>query len=80
MRSNDIGSPLFPLNLDVYPNQVIVMQIYDSPESDLQLNDVFEFIGIFTFDPELVVKDDTDELSDLCDDVLDDMPPSKVFT
>lgn len=55
------------------------MQIYDSPESDLKLNDVFEFVGVFTFDPELVVKDDTDEFSDLCDDLLANLPPSKVL-
>ncbi|XP_034704304.1 mini-chromosome maintenance complex-binding protein [Vitis riparia] len=55
-----------------------LVKIYDSPESDLKLNDVFEFVGVFTFDPELVVKDDTDEFSDLCDDVLADLPPSKV--
>ncbi|XP_002274437.1 mini-chromosome maintenance complex-binding protein [Vitis vinifera] len=55
-----------------------LVKIYDSPESDLKLNDVFEFVGVFTFDPELVVKDDTDEFSDLCDDVLANLPPSKV--
>ncbi|XP_071690035.1 mini-chromosome maintenance complex-binding protein [Rutidosis leptorrhynchoides] len=33
-----------------------LVKIYDSPESELKLNDVFEFIGVLTFDPD--VKDD----------------------
>ncbi|XP_068641394.1 mini-chromosome maintenance complex-binding protein [Aristolochia californica] len=57
-----------------------LVKIYDSLESDLKLNDVVEFIGVFTFDPELVVhKTDSDELMDgLCDDALAHLPPSKV--
>lgn len=47
----------------------------------MKLNDVFEFVGIFTFDPDLTVeKDDSDELAHgFGEDVLDHMPPSKVF-
>lgn len=57
-----------------------LVKIYDSPESDLKLNDVFEFIGVFTFDPEFPVdKNDNNDLeSSLCDDTLTQMPPSKV--
>lgn len=57
------------------------MQIYDSPESELKLNDVFEFIGVLTFDSELAVeKDDNDELSNsFYDDALVHLPPNKVF-
>lgn len=49
-----------------------ILQIYDSPESDLKLNDVFEFIGVLTFDTE--VKNDNNEL----EDELVNLPPSKV--
>ncbi|XXG85926.1 hypothetical protein AAC387_Pa11g0921 [Persea americana] len=57
-----------------------MVKIYDSLEADLKLNDVFEFIGVFTFDPELAVhKDDSDEFSNgICDDALVHLPPSKV--
>ncbi|KAM7271776.1 hypothetical protein ACFE04_030990 [Oxalis oulophora] len=53
-----------------------LVKIYDSPESDLKLNDVFEFIGILTFDSPLPIeKDDNDELSD---ELLAHMPPNTV--
>ncbi|GMI84959.1 E2F target gene 1 [Hibiscus trionum] len=57
-----------------------LVKIYDSPESDLKLNDVFEFIGVLTFDSELAVeKDDNNELSNsFYDDALVHMPPNKV--
>ncbi|KAK8542321.1 hypothetical protein V6N12_014922 [Hibiscus sabdariffa] len=61
-------------------NLPCLVKIYDSPESDLKLNDVFEFIGVLTFDSELAVeKDDNDELSNsFCDDALVHLPPNKV--
>lgn len=34
-------------------NKVFILQIYDSLESDLKLNHVFEFIGVLTFDNEV---------------------------
>ncbi|CAI9774932.1 unnamed protein product [Fraxinus pennsylvanica] len=57
-----------------------LVKIYDTPETDLKLNDVFEFVGIFTFDPDLTAeKDDSDELAhEFGEDVLVHMPPSKV--
>lgn len=57
------------------------MQIYDSPESDLKLNDVFEFVGVLMFDSEPATeKDDTDECSNgFCEDALTQLPPSKVL-
>ncbi|KAG9455206.1 hypothetical protein H6P81_008110 [Aristolochia fimbriata] len=57
-----------------------LVKIYDSMESELKLNDVVEFIGVFTFDPELVVhKTNSDTLmDDLCEDPLAHLPPSKV--
>lgn len=58
------------------------MQIYDSPESELKLNDVFEFIGVLTFDSEHAVeKNDNDELStSFFDDELVHLPPNKVLS
>ncbi|KAH7672496.1 Mini-chromosome maintenance complex-binding protein [Dioscorea alata] len=57
-----------------------VIKMYDTPECDLKLNDVFEFIAIYTFDPEVVAyKEDADDLmDDLLDDPLMHLPPSKV--
>ncbi|KAE8681419.1 Proteasome subunit alpha type-6 [Hibiscus syriacus] len=54
-------------------------KIYDSPESDLKLNDVFKFIGVLTFDSELAVEnDDNNELlNSFYDDALVHMPPNK---
>ncbi|XP_057979401.1 mini-chromosome maintenance complex-binding protein isoform X1 [Malania oleifera] len=57
-----------------------LVKVYDSPESDLKLNDAFEFVGVYTFDPEIMTdKDDSDEFSNgLCEDVSNQLPPSKV--
>ncbi|KAI3993641.1 hypothetical protein MKX01_002654 [Papaver californicum] len=56
-----------------------LVKIYDSPETELKLNDVFEFVGVFTFDPELVAsKDETDESDALFEDELVNLPPNKV--
>ncbi|XP_041991508.1 mini-chromosome maintenance complex-binding protein-like isoform X1 [Salvia splendens] len=56
-----------------------LVKIYDSPESDLKLNEVFEFVGIFTFDPDLTVPiDDKEVMDDFCEDELLCLPPSKV--
>lgn len=57
-----------------------LVKIYDSPDSDLKLNDVFEFVGVLAFDSELTVdKDNSDEFSNgLCEDVLVHLPSSKV--
>ncbi|KAL8462886.1 hypothetical protein ACS0TY_033768 [Phlomoides rotata] len=57
-----------------------LLKIYDSLESDLKLNDVFEFIGVLTFDPDITVGGaGNDELiDDLCEDVSVHLPPAKV--
>lgn len=58
-----------------------LVKIYDSPESDLKLNDIFEFVGVLTFDPEVAVdKDDTSDelLNGFYEDALVHLPPSKV--
>ncbi|XP_042465269.1 mini-chromosome maintenance complex-binding protein-like [Zingiber officinale] len=61
-------------------NPTCLVKIYDLPESHLKLNDVFEFIGIYTFDPVLAVhKDDSDDpMFELFEDPTVDLPPSKV--
>lgn len=63
-------------------SEFFCVQIYDSPESELKLNDVFEFVGVLTFDSELPSeKVDQDEFSNgLCDDVSVNLPPNKVLT
>lgn len=51
------------------------------PEGHIKLHDVFEFIGVYTFDPELAVHKDAhdDSMYDLMeDDILVHLPPSKV--
>lgn len=57
------------------------MQIYDTAESELKLNDVFEFIGVVTLDTELKVdKDDYDEFSNgLSEDLSVQFPPDMVL-
>ncbi|KVI04808.1 Mini-chromosome maintenance complex-binding protein [Cynara cardunculus var. scolymus] len=57
-----------------------LVKIYDSPESDLKLNDVFEFIGVLTYDTE--VKFDKGGDNELANSFPEDesvnLPPSKV--
>ncbi|KAE7996497.1 hypothetical protein FH972_001212 [Carpinus fangiana] len=56
-----------------------LVKIYDSPESDLKLNDVFEFIGVLTLDSELQADKDHDVISNgFCEDALVHLPPNKV--
>lgn len=42
-------------------------QIYDSPESELKLNDVVEFLGVLTFDTNAMM--DMDSLGENSDDL-----------
>ncbi|KAG7569927.1 Mini-chromosome maintenance complex-binding protein [Arabidopsis thaliana x Arabidopsis arenosa] len=57
-----------------------LVKMYDSPESDLKLNDVVEFLGVLTFDP--IVMMDTDSLDENSDDLSEaesvQMPSGKV--
>ncbi|KAM0043028.1 putative mini-chromosome maintenance complex-binding protein [Helianthus debilis subsp. tardiflorus] len=54
-----------------------LVKIYDTPESDLKLNDVLEFIGVLTFDTD--VKNGEHELENCFDqEELVNLPPSKV--
>ncbi|OIW20034.1 hypothetical protein TanjilG_31952 [Lupinus angustifolius] len=56
-----------------------IVKIYDSPESELKLNDIFEFVGILTSDPELDEDNEDGDLSNgFCEDPLHNFPPSKV--
>ncbi|XP_021769315.1 mini-chromosome maintenance complex-binding protein-like [Chenopodium quinoa] len=57
-----------------------LVKVYDSPESDLKLNEIFEFIGVLNYDPELALnKDESDmQSNDLYEDDLVQLPPSKI--
>ncbi|KAL6627366.1 hypothetical protein ACP70R_031092 [Stipagrostis hirtigluma subsp. patula] len=57
-----------------------LVKVYDMPESQVKLNDVVEFIGVYTFDPELAAPGDNpdDIMLDLIEDVTAQLPPSKV--
>ncbi|KAJ1282456.1 hypothetical protein BS78_03G053300 [Paspalum vaginatum] len=57
-----------------------LVKIYDMPDSQVKLNDVIEFIGVYTFDPELAAPSDNpdDIMLDLIEDVTVHLPPSKV--
>ncbi|KAI7994939.1 Mini-chromosome maintenance complex-binding protein [Camellia lanceoleosa] len=70
-------SMVFDFDRNSFP---CLVKVYDSLEADLKLNDVFEFVGVLTFDLEPSVdKDDSDEFtSTLCEDELSHSPPSKV--
>ncbi|KAI7985752.1 Mini-chromosome maintenance complex-binding protein [Camellia lanceoleosa] len=69
-------SMVFDFDRNSFP---CLVKVYDSLEADLKLNDVFEFVGVLTFDLEPSVdKDDSDEFtSTLCEDELSHSPPSK---
>lgn len=55
-----------------------LVKIYDSPESEMKLNDIVEFVGIFTFGAELE-KGGFDEVYDgLCEDALVHRPSAKI--
>lgn len=58
-----------------------MMQIYDSPESELKLNDVFEFVGVLTLESDVIAdKDDLDESSNgFFEDELVHLPSFKVM-
>ncbi|KAL6977546.1 hypothetical protein U1Q18_026345 [Sarracenia purpurea var. burkii] len=73
--------PTMSMALDFGRNSLpCLVKVYDSPEADLKLNDVFEFVGVLTFDPELTAdKEDPDELENSFQkDESTHLPPSKV--
>ncbi|KAF5205635.1 Mini-chromosome maintenance complex-binding protein [Thalictrum thalictroides] len=57
-----------------------LVKLYDSPESDYKLNDIIEFVGVFTFNPELMAQGDgsADLSNELFEDALAHLPPNKV--
>ncbi|XP_073019753.1 mini-chromosome maintenance complex-binding protein [Primulina eburnea] len=56
-----------------------LIKMYDTVESEIKLNDIFEFVGILTFDPELPLdRVDNDELLQSIEDELVHLPSSKV--
>ncbi|KAL9418716.1 hypothetical protein AB3S75_036632 [Citrus x aurantiifolia] len=57
-----------------------LVKIYDCPESELKLNEVFEFVGVLTLDSDVMAdKDDQDESSyGFIEDELVHLPPEKV--
>ncbi|OAY46352.1 mini-chromosome maintenance complex-binding protein isoform X2 [Manihot esculenta] len=69
------------VELEIYhDSSPCLVKIYDSPESELKLNDVFEFVGVLTFDSEIPVEtgDRDDFCNDYSDDLLVHLPPHKV--
>ncbi|XP_073130537.1 mini-chromosome maintenance complex-binding protein isoform X2 [Henckelia pumila] len=56
------------------------IKIYDTAESEMKLNDIFEFVGVLTFDPEFPVDSvDCDGFTQsICEDELVHLPSSKV--
>ncbi|XP_031282616.1 mini-chromosome maintenance complex-binding protein-like [Pistacia vera] len=57
-----------------------LVKIYDCPENELKLNDVFEFVGVLTLNSDVSVdKDDNNEFSNgFFEDELVHSPPDKV--
>ncbi|KAK6145683.1 hypothetical protein DH2020_022503 [Rehmannia glutinosa] len=76
-EGNSSNSSLVPVDRNSFP---CLVKIYDSSEPDMKLNDVFEFVGVFTFDPDLTIgRDDNDELTEnFCEDASVSLPPTKV--
>lgn len=58
----------------------MVLQIYDCAESELKLNEVFEFVGVFTMDSEVNMdEDDNIESSNGFEDDLVSFPSDMVL-
>lgn len=54
-----------------------LIKVYDSSDSELKLNDVFEFVGVLTFDSDY--QEDNDEFLDgFSEDMLASLPLNKV--
>ncbi|KAI9102164.1 hypothetical protein K1719_023674 [Acacia pycnantha] len=55
-----------------------LVKIYDCPESDLKLNDVFEFVGVLSWNPELQVENEDFDFSNVfSEDPMPHLPASK---
>ncbi|XP_010537842.1 PREDICTED: mini-chromosome maintenance complex-binding protein-like [Tarenaya hassleriana] len=78
------GTDNAPMNLAIQPavNKDYIpclVKIYDSPEAELKLNDVIEFIGVLNFEPDSVAdRDAHDESSEGLEVDTVQLPPGKV--
>ncbi|XP_074287149.1 mini-chromosome maintenance complex-binding protein [Silene latifolia] len=70
-------SPRSDLDATSFP---CLVKVYNSPESDIKLNEIFEFIGVLSFDSEPSVnQEEADQLSSsLYEDELAQLPSVKV--
>ncbi|GKC41443.1 minichromosome maintenance complex-binding protein, partial [Tanacetum coccineum] len=74
MDATDCGTSVVPeFDRNNFP---CLVKIYDTPESDLKLNDVFEFIGVLAFDTD--VKDDNEMANCFDEEESVNLPSSKV--
>ncbi|KAL2339470.1 hypothetical protein Fmac_007410 [Flemingia macrophylla] len=56
-----------------------IVKIYDSPDCELKLNGIFEFVGILTYDSELHEDNEDSDLSNgLSEDPLCHFPPNTI--
>ncbi|CAJ1974554.1 unnamed protein product [Sphenostylis stenocarpa] len=78
--ATDIASSGTSLGYDIGSNSPpCLVKIYDSSESEVKLNDIFEFVGILTSDPELQEDNEDCDLSNgFSEDPLRHFPPNKV--
>ncbi|KAK7353531.1 hypothetical protein VNO80_18980 [Phaseolus coccineus] len=78
--ATDIASSTTSLGYEIGSNSPpCIVKIYDSPESEMKLNDIFEFVGILTSDPELQEDNEDSDLSDgFSEDTLRHFPPNQV--
>ncbi|KAL9313778.1 hypothetical protein ACSQ67_019230 [Phaseolus vulgaris] len=78
--ATDIASSTTSLGSEIVSNSPpCIVKIYDSPESEMKLNDIFEFVGILTSDPELQEDNEDGDLSDgFSEDTLRHFPPNQV--
>ncbi|KAL9230252.1 hypothetical protein vseg_005629 [Gypsophila vaccaria] len=73
--SASISTPPSDFDATSFP---CLVKVYNSPESELKLNEIFEFIGVLSFDSELS-KEEADQLSSIpCEEELVQLPPVKV--
>ncbi|KAL1337427.1 hypothetical protein HN51_032095 [Arachis hypogaea] len=79
-RESEIASSSFsPAPVPEGNSLHCLVKVYDSPESELKLNEIFEFVGILTSDPEIQEDNvDNDLSNEFCEDPLRHFPPNKV--
>ncbi|XP_027942677.1 mini-chromosome maintenance complex-binding protein [Vigna unguiculata] len=77
--ATDIASSATRSGYDIGSNSPpCLVKVYDSPESEMKLNDIFEFVGILT-SPELQEDNEDSDLSNgFSEDPLRHFPPNQV--